>query len=431
MPPLNFLILRSPSRPLRNSFFKEAFFGEKISRRTSYFEELFGCEEKPHNQFVKPEDVRKQFQYDASKHTLTGPNKISYGVGEFLNPSVSELRKWWGENKAKLDKKQGSLMQSEHLATVQALHADPAYKHAIFAAASQFNCLEFPAPDVIPEKGITAYETDRTQGPSCAVMAAAGTFYRNYLHKVDGKTLGQTRDRQISHLRGVIESIVDGKKHKSAIDQLLKNGYTRDQSKEHADDSQPSPIIDLITTTYDDMDDEARKKALAELRIGIQSDVEVTLPTGWYSRSLPQNDPKSAAELTRAIEYVKCKPTITQIYASAMSLGFYEPRWVRSYESTRRDKPPLYKDVLDVTYEAMFLYALKTQKPLVLTGLGAGVFANRDDDDGGSVWAEDSIEKCKAMFEDYPLQVVKNTFSRHPSQWIKRKPEPHKARNRL
>jgi hypothetical protein len=59
-------------------------------------------------------------------------------------------------------------------------HADPANAHATFQCASQFNCLEFIAPHVVPEDGVTGYFGDRTQGPACAIACGPGTIYRNY-----------------------------------------------------------------------------------------------------------------------------------------------------------------------------------------------------------------------------------------------------------
>jgi hypothetical protein len=65
------------------------------------------------------------------------------------------------------------------------------YPNSIFQAASQFNCLEFPNPRTVPEHGITAYFTDHTQGPACALACAAGTLYRNYFAPFTGCSSGR------------------------------------------------------------------------------------------------------------------------------------------------------------------------------------------------------------------------------------------------
>ena len=41
--------------------------------------------------------------------------------------------------------------------------SSPRYRGATFMAASQFNCLEFANPDVVPEDGVQNYIYDATQ----------------------------------------------------------------------------------------------------------------------------------------------------------------------------------------------------------------------------------------------------------------------------
>lgn len=65
------------------------------------------------------------------------------------------------------------------------LHANPIAANGIIQAASQFNCLEFPSPNVLPEHGINMYWRDHTQGPACAIACGAGTAFRNYLITFD------------------------------------------------------------------------------------------------------------------------------------------------------------------------------------------------------------------------------------------------------
>ena len=60
-------------------------------------------------------------------------------------------------------------------------HAHPESAGNVFQVASQFNCLEFPSAESVPEDGISDYAYDKTQGPACSLAAAAGTVYRNYL----------------------------------------------------------------------------------------------------------------------------------------------------------------------------------------------------------------------------------------------------------
>ena len=80
--------------------------------------------------------------------------------------------------------------------------------------ASQFNCLEFVGPSVVPEDGVTGYADDRTQGPACSVACGPATVYRNYYAPVGGPGAhaqqGQTAGRQLNNLEGVAEMLAEG-----------------------------------------------------------------------------------------------------------------------------------------------------------------------------------------------------------------------------
>ena len=74
-------------------------------------------------------------------------------------------------------------------------HALPENRWATFQVASQFNCLEFVGPSVVPEDGITGYVMDRTQGPACSIACGPATAYRNYFVDM-GELQGQRRHLQ-------------------------------------------------------------------------------------------------------------------------------------------------------------------------------------------------------------------------------------------
>ena len=93
----------------------------------------------------------------------------------------------------------GKLKVSNISGDVRRMHGNPAHRHALFQVASQFNLLEMTGPNVSPEDGVTRYSSDRTQGPACAIAAAAATVYRNYFVPIAGH-VGQSRDRQIDCL---------------------------------------------------------------------------------------------------------------------------------------------------------------------------------------------------------------------------------------
>ena len=106
----------------------------------------------------------------------------------------------------------------EHVAgNVTSMILDEGNAGALFQAASQFNCLEMVGPGVTPQRGVTCYFSDPTQGPKCALACPAGTIYRNYLCQ-GGKGQGE---RQIDCLQDV--GIVLGNQNDKLWE--MQNGY--------------------------------------------------------------------------------------------------------------------------------------------------------------------------------------------------------------
>jgi hypothetical protein len=77
--------------------------------------------------------------------------------------------------------KLGALEYQELRGDAVQLHACKENHGAVFMVASQFNLLEMVGPDVTPEKGITSYISDKTQGPACALSCPGATVFRNYM----------------------------------------------------------------------------------------------------------------------------------------------------------------------------------------------------------------------------------------------------------
>lgn len=93
-------------------------------------------------------------------------------------------------------------------------------KNTCFQVASQTNCLEHINNNnrYGPEVGITDYIKDKTQGPACAIAAAPGTYYRNYLCMDCEKP--QNKDKQLNTLEFLDHEIQNENKYFS-----IKNGY--------------------------------------------------------------------------------------------------------------------------------------------------------------------------------------------------------------
>ncbi|EDQ85366.1 uncharacterized protein MONBRDRAFT_29314, partial [Monosiga brevicollis MX1] len=144
-----------------------------LPRRKNWFFELFGVIEPAYG------NVRGLFEMTernglVSLKSLS--NGRSYQAGAFSTPSLRSLRQ-----------KNAALLSTERMVTIKHVvvgdilqhHAEPQYKHATFQAASQFNCLEFSHPEALPERGVTIYESDFTQGPACSIACGPATVYRD------------------------------------------------------------------------------------------------------------------------------------------------------------------------------------------------------------------------------------------------------------
>ncbi len=174
-------------------------------------------------------------------------------------------------------------------------------------------------PHVSPEQGITIYESDRTQGPACAIACGAGTVYRNYFVQLPNaqaniderdRVQGQTLERQIDCLADFGAAVGNFNHHYWR----MQNGYLithRDSMmklNEHLASLSGQQVDDLRGT----------------LRIGIQRHTQVTADD--------------------------CQHCVTQVYASAVPVSY-------NRVSTELFEP-LSRLVLEAAYEATLLASL-------------------------------------------------------------------------
>ena len=277
-------------------------------------------------------------------------NGKSYEAGILEITNLDNLRSALNSEIKEVDR---VLRFSEVVGDVQQLHIEN--PGAVFQVASQFNLLEMMDSKVTPEKGIGRYEWDNTQGPACAIACGAGTIYRNYLVPV-GDQIGQTADCQIDCLKGIGEALNnDTNKYWN-----MTNGYAM------LNPDNLEKLHDLLAN----LTNSDRDILLSKLGVGVQWDTEITL-----------NDNKD---------------TVTQVYASALPLG---------YLPVNHDLcKPLAQIVLDATYEAAFLVAIKNKlktgnNKLFLTLVGGGVFENSHE------WIISAIRKAATKFQHIPLDV--------------------------
>lgn len=294
-----------------------------------------------------------------SRLTVEGDELVStvngkrYGIGELTLPTLAELRS--RVNPARGQNSSARIV----VADVQKLHSKLEFEGALFQVASQFNLLEMVSERVTPEHGVTDYIYDGTQGPACAMAAAAGTIYRNYLVPV-GDRVGQTQDCQLDALAGVgaaLSNLIG-----LPVSDLwnMQNGYALCTTKGL------TAIAHLLETAPEDVIDGVR----GALAIGLHRDVEVTDGSGRH---------------------------VSQVYCSALPVGY----------STlpRKDWEPFARLVLQASYEAVMLAAVEQvsasgSNTVLLTRIGGGVFSNGDD------WIDSAIERAMGIVADAGLDIV-------------------------
>lgn len=313
----------------------------------TWFEKLFGFAETSYD------DTRAQLTVEGE--TLRShANGRTFGVGRFSTPTLATLR-------AAAPKVRGTLrVRHEVIDDVLTLHAQPDNRGAVFQVASQFNCLEFADPREVPEDGVTMYADDPTQGPACALAAAAATVYRNYFAPVDG-AVGQTRARQLDNLGALAGALG---RPGEFFD--VRSGYT------WSDEARLARLAAVVEARD-------REALLGTVRIGLQRDVEVTFAERFV-------EPAS-------------KTSVTQAFCSAISCGYTRvglEHWT-----------PLATLALDAAYEATLLAAAAegaaagegAPQRVWLTMLGGGAFGNRPD------WIARAIGRALRLAADRPLDV--------------------------
>lgn len=261
-------------------------------------------------------------------------NGKSYGIGYLELVSLNTLR----ERVRSGGDLPGKLKVSVVTGDVRSMHRAPEYTGALFQVASQFNLLEMTSPDVTPERGVTRYQLDHTQGPACAMAAGAATIYRNYFVSM-GNDVGQTSERQLDGLADLGAALADtlGQPVETLWD--MRNGYAMCTRFG----------LDAIATHLGSLKPEQVELLSGKLCIGVHSDVEVTDGDG------------------------PLRPLVSQAFCSALPVAYSDvpsAHW-RLFASL----------VLDAAYEATLLAAvLNAQRGVsnvaLLTSLGGGAFGN-------------------------------------------------------
>ena len=306
-----------------------------------WFDQLFGFAESRRN-------VERHIIVDGERLTSRA-NGRSFRCGHLEIVTLAQLRERAAETGDRLP---GPIRVREVVADAQSLHTDPANAGALFQVASQFNLLEMVAPDVTPDRGITRYQADPTQGPACAVACAAGTLQRNWL--------AQTTSDQIDTLAAVGRDLGNQPDRRGRGRWWrMQNGYALLTGE-----------LPTMAAGWPDHHD--------HLAIGLQTDTEVTLDDAGH--------------------------VVSQAYCSALPIAY------SSVEAA--DVEPLGRLVLNSAYEATLAAAvLNAARPdgnptVYLTLLGGGVFGNPLD------WIVDAMARAIERYRDVAIDVAIVSFRR-------------------
>lgn len=314
-----------------------------------WFEGITGFREKPYAQTRDALSV-----VDGRLHTHGRDRGVA--VGTLTLPSLAELRA-----EAAAAPGGGRLRLSIVEGDVRAMHRAPENRGALFQVASQFNMLEMVGPGVTPERGVTDYEDDHTQGPACAVAAGGGTIFRNYLVPVAG-AVGQTRDRQLDGSADLRAELARRLSPEAETPWTMRNGYAL-------------PTATSLAAVARDLagaDQDARDFLHGLLRVGLHRDIEVT------------DGPRPG-------------PLVSQIYCSAMPVSYSGLPW--------HAWAPLARLVLEAAYEATVLAAVLNaargaSRRLLLTRLGGGAFGNDDS------WIDGAMLRALRIAGEHDLDVA-------------------------
>ncbi|MFN9719523.1 MAG: hypothetical protein ACK58L_12555 [Planctomycetota bacterium] len=289
----------------------------------NWFEQLTGFRE------TGREIVRASLEIDGIR-LRSSVNQREYQFGVLEIPSLAELR----EKCQLINAMRRPLTVQEVVGDVQDLHCDPMNAGGMFQVASQFNLLEMTSPNVTPEDGVSIYESDRTQGPACAIACGAGTIYRNYFIPV-GDQIGQCAERQIDCLSDLGKALGNQDHHLWT----MRNGYALPTRKG----------LNRVRMELSSADENRRDHLRSLLRIGVHRNTQVTLQD--------------------------CQHVVTQAYCSAVPISY------SGLEASLWE--PFAQLILEAAYEATFcaaeLNAAETGNPrLFLTLLGGGAFGNNE-----------------------------------------------------
>jgi hypothetical protein len=275
-------------------------------------------------------DPLGRIRFDAAGLATVETTARTYKGGRFETVPLGELRRrallarqQAGEPAARL--RLWVFDGASPLTDIGALQAMAA-PGSLFQVASQFNCLESPAPYVTD---VSYYPSDSTQGPRASVSAFPATLVRHYAApRADGSHFVQVSNgAQINLLADVCRPGVV----------QVRNGYLL-----AADIADPPALARVLEDQFD------------MVRVGVHDEVEVVLGYEWEG-GVPSPP-----------------PMISQVFTSTVAGGMYGPLPASD---------PIWETICRQLQRAAYLGTLLAVASLgkgqtVLTLIGGGVFHN-------------------------------------------------------
>jgi hypothetical protein len=262
---------------------------------------------------------------DAMGHGTLHTPEGDVSAGRFSIPSIASLRAALRSSTASVGHRArlSVLEGSDALTDIGALQAT-APPGVLFQAASQFNCLESPDPEVVP---VHEYVFDPTQGPRASVSALAGTLLRHHAAPApDGTRFTQTTERCLNLLGDVVTPELAE----------VRCGYL----SSHFVHEMPA-LAAALTSGFE------------SLRVGLHDDVEVMFGSNWNGRPLRPG------------------MRIGQVFTSTIAMGGY------GQDDGSRAMAEVRRTLQRAAYVGtLFGAASVGRNTVVLTLIGGGVFGN-------------------------------------------------------
>ncbi|EHR70651.1 hypothetical protein BurJ1DRAFT_1790 [Burkholderiales bacterium JOSHI_001] len=318
------------------------------------------------------EETRQRLQVDG-KRLISRVNGRSYGIGTLELISLQALRERAHSGPLVPGVRSVRVVRGD----ARQLHASEPCASAVFQVASQFNLLEMVGPDVTPERGVTRYAGDGTQGPACAIAAGAATLYRNYFAAV-GDAHGQTAARQLDGFAELGHAVAHELGRPSEALWQMRNGYAM-----FSEDG-----ILAMSDHVRGLDEKQRDKLRERLKIGMHWDVEVT------------DGPAAPGQV------------VSQAFCSALPVAYHGYAGVPSAAWA-----PLATLVLEAAYEATLWAAVVNaqrggSRKVLLTELGGGAFGN------DKSWIRSSMQRALRLVQHHGIQALVVSFGAPPRELL-------------